>query len=69
MRYTVRVITSNKVRYHVEATECTVRVTTSETVRYHIEAESPDDAVELVMSGNFDPYETEDGSIDEVEVK
>lgn len=47
----------------------TVRVTTSETVRYHIEAETPQEARELVLSGDYDPYETVDSSVDDVVVE
>jgi len=43
----------------------TVRVTTTETRRYHIEADTPEEAKELVMSGDYGPYETVDASLDE----
>ena len=49
--------------------EYTVRVTTTETYRYHTEADSPEEAKELVMSGDYDPYETVDASIDDVVVE
>ena len=47
----------------------TLRVTTSETNRYHIEAGSPWEARELVMSGDYDPFEIVDSSIDDVVVE
>uniref|UniRef100_A0A6M3LQK1 Uncharacterized protein n=1 Tax=viral metagenome TaxID=1070528 RepID=A0A6M3LQK1_9ZZZZ len=46
----------------------TVRVTMSETVKYHIDAASPQEAKELVLSGEYDPFETMDASIDDIEV-
>ena len=49
--------------------EYTVRVTTTETVRYHVEADSPEEAKELVLSGDYDPYETMDSSVDDVVVE
>mgnify|MGYP001580239316 CR=1 FL=1 len=49
--------------------EYIVRVTTSETCRYHIEARAPEEARELVLDGDYDPYETVDASVDDVEVE
>lgn len=49
--------------------EYTVRVTTTEICRYHIKADSPDEAKELALSGNYDPYETVDTSVDDVVVE
>ena len=47
----------------------TVRVTITETYRYHIEANTPEEAKELVMSGDYDPFETVDTSFDDVVVE
>ena len=49
--------------------EYTVRVTTTETYRYHIEATTPEEAKELAMSGDYDPYETVDTTFDDVVVE
>ena len=45
-----------------------VLVTSTETLAYHINAENEQEAKELVLSGDYDPYETVDCSIDDVEV-
>ena len=47
----------------------TVRVATSEVSKYHIEAESAEEAKELVLSGDYDPYESIDSAVDDVEVE
>lgn len=49
--------------------EYTVRATITETHKYHIEASSPEEAKELVLSGECDPYETVNTSIDDVTVE
>ena len=49
--------------------EYTIRITTTEIYRYHVEAGSPEEAKELVMSGDCDPYETVDSSIDDVVIE
>ena len=49
--------------------EYTIRATTTETCRYHVEADSPEEAKELVLSGNSDPYQTVDCSIDDIVVE
>ena len=45
-----------------------VLVTTTETSAYHINADSEQEAKELVLSGDYDPYESVDCSVDDVEV-
>ena len=47
----------------------TVRVATTEIQRYHIEANSPEEARELVLSGEYDPFETVDATVDDVVVE
>ncbi len=49
--------------------EYTIRVTITETHRYHIEADTPEQAKELIMTGDYDPYETVDTSFDDVVVE
>ena len=46
----------------------TVIVTQTETFKYHIDAETPQEAKELVLSGDYDPYASGDVSTDNVEV-
>ena len=49
--------------------EYTVRVIMTEIYRYHIEASNPEEAKELAMSGDYDPYETVDAHFDDVIVE
>lgn len=48
----------------------TVRATFTETQRYHIEAGSPEEAKEILLSGEANaPFETVDSSVDDVVVE
>jgi len=49
--------------------EYTIRITQSTTDRYHIDANSPEEAKEMAMSGDYDPFENVDASVDNVEVE
>lgn len=49
--------------------EYTVYATLREVQVYHIDANSPEEAREKVLSGEYDPFETLDSSIDNVEVE
>ena len=46
----------------------TVRVVTTVTDLYHVDALSPEEARELVLSGDYDPFRTEDALIDDIYV-
>ena len=47
-----------------------LRATFTETQRYRIEADSPEEAKELLLSGEInDPFETADSSVDDVVVE
>ena len=46
----------------------TVQVAITKLSRYHVDAESKYEAKELVMSGDYDPYESEEADIVSVEV-
>lgn len=45
-----------------------VLVTQTEILKYHVDAKTPEEAKELVLSGDYDPYAFGDCSFDDVEV-
>ena len=46
-----------------------VIISITERQKYHIKADTPEEAKELVLSGYYDPYESEQTSIDNIEVE
>ena len=48
----------------------TLRATFTETQRYHIEADSPEEAREILLSGEADdPFETINSTVDDVVIE